>query len=257
MRYSPRNSFPVSVHVTEHCNQNCRYCSNFSSLADKEFLDVENFENDCKRLGELSDGELQMFKFSGGEPLLHPQLADLFDIAKKYLPKTRLICITNGTLLAKQNEKFWKNCAKNDIVISISIYPENQYFDKIKEWGKKYGVKFSINKKMNEWYKLSLDLQGKQKGSFKKCSFFNNSICLENGKLYTCCIIPYIRHFNRYFGKELEVTENDYIDIHNVKDIAEISEFLCREMSFCRYCSMKNIKKVEWGISKKEITEWT
>jgi hypothetical protein len=108
--------------------------------------------------------------------------------------------------------------------------------------------------------KVPLDINGGQnsKSNYKICGAANGCIQLRHGKIYTCPVIAYIEYFNNFFGKNLEVTEKDYIDIYKVKSIDEIYSFLCKPMPFCRYC---NIKKVVyglgWAVSKKQVTEWT
>ena len=44
------------IHLVEHCNLKCKACDNYSSIAEEEYLDIENFENDMKRMRELFSG---------------------------------------------------------------------------------------------------------------------------------------------------------------------------------------------------------
>jgi hypothetical protein len=54
------------------------------------------------------------------------------------------------------------------------------------------------------------------------------------------------------------MTEKDYIDVYKAKSYDEILEFLATPPQFCAYCVMKaQTQHTEWGISKKEIGEWT
>jgi MoaA/NifB/PqqE/SkfB family radical SAM enzyme len=249
----------VQVHVTEQCNLNCFGCSHFSSIAEKEFLDVELFERDCKRLGELIDGKTIYFKLLGGEPLLHPRLLEFIDIIKKYVSSAIIIIHTNAILLAGQKESFWETCQRNGVIISISKYPVKIDFNTISQLAKKWHIRLHIvGKDNNEWRKYSLDLHGKQdvNESFANCPF-DRCTQLYKGKIFVCPTIPYIRHFNKYFNQNLEITDNDWIDIHQVKNVKEITDFLKKPMSFCRYCNVKgNIYNQEWKLSKREITEW-
>ena len=43
-------------------------------LAEKKFLNLEIYENDLKRLSELSGGIMHHINILGGEPLLHPEI---------------------------------------------------------------------------------------------------------------------------------------------------------------------------------------
>ncbi|GHV72928.1 hypothetical protein AGMMS49940_02300 [Spirochaetia bacterium] len=86
----------------------------------------------------------------------------------------------------------------------------------------------------------------------------NTCVQLIDGKLYTCIVIAYMKYFNKYFNKKLTVGDNDSIDIYKVKTKEELFEFLAKPVSFCKYCNIKNtVFGLEWGVSKKDISEWT
>ncbi len=61
---------------------------------------------------------------------------------------------------------------------------------------------------------------------------------MHHGKVYTCSLPTGIKHFNKYFNKNLEVTKADYIDIYEAKDLKEILEFVAKPIPFCRYCDV-------------------
>jgi hypothetical protein len=80
---------------------------------------------------------------------------------------------------------------------------------------------------------------------------------MKNGRIYPCNTIPCIEHFNKFFGKNLEVTGEDYFDLHTAASIGEIYRFLITPKPFCRYCNRAGIVLgIPWGPSKKEIAEW-
>lgn len=254
-------TFPVEIHVAEHCNLNCKGCNHFSCLAGEEFLDTAVFERDLKRLSEISKNYFEI-KLLGGEPLLHPRITEFFDIARKYFPSTPVQLTTNGILLLNMNEEFWQNCNKNKIIISISQYPVKLNKKEIKNAAKKHKVKYFYNGTAteNRMCKLPLDLSGSQdmKKSHQKCAIsWGCCVTLSKGKIFTCCIAAHIRFFNEYFRQNLTVTEKDYIDIYKINSKNEIIDFLEKPFPFCRYCKTKETKFAQmWGITKKEITEW-
>jgi hypothetical protein len=254
-------TFPVEIHITEHCNLNCKGCNHFSSLAREEYLEPDAFEKDLKRLAELSKGFFAI-KILGGEPLLHPRLTDFLEIARTYFPSTPIQLTTNGVLLLKQPEEFWSICNKNKIIISISQYPIKLNKNEIKKTAKIHKVKLVFNgtSAENRMCKMPLDPTGSQdcKTSFQKCVIsWGCCVTLRGGRLYTCCIAAHIRFFNEYFNQNLLICEKDYVDIYAIKNKNEIIDFLEKPFPFCRYCNTKETKLGQsWGISKKEITEW-
>ena len=254
-------SFPVEVHVTEHCNLNCKGCNHFSCIAGEGYLEPEQFERDFRRLAELSKRYFAI-KILGGEPLLHPRITEFFDITRKYFPSTPIQITTNGILLPEQAETFWQNCNKNNIIVSISQYPIKLNKKEIKKIAKMHGVKIVYNGTTteNRMCKLPLDPTGSQdmKKSFQKCAIsWGCCVTLREGRIYNCCIAAHIRFFNEYFNQNLVIGENDYVDIYKISSREEIIDFLERPFPFCRYCKTSEMKFAQrWGITKKEITEW-
>jgi len=259
-----KKSIPIlHLHITDHCNLNCRGCDNFSPLAPEVFADISVFENDCAQISKLSNGRIDEIQLLGGEPLLHPQLTDFMSIARKYFPTTPINLISNGILLAQQKKEFWAACNNYNIDIIVTKYPIKIDFDAIEKRAQQEGVHFNYYGRTAEVEKnmqcMPLDLEGKQnaKDSFLRCSSANRCISLDNGRMYTCSLIPYIKYFNAHFNKNLEVTEADYIDIYKAKSMDEILNFLSKPMPFCKYCKQKEmIWDIGYGVSKKEIREW-
>lgn len=252
----------VEIHLSEHCNLNCQCCSHFSQLAEEEFLDIEIFEKDIKRLSELSNGEINKIHLLGGEPLLNPNCERFFEITRKYFKKTKIKLVTNGILLLKQNNSFWKSMKENNITLAPTKYPIKIDWDKIKEICKNMDIKLSFYNNENiekTSFKNPLNLEGKEnpEWNFRNCWLSNNCLFLDKGKLYTCTVPPVIRHFNKFYNKNIPVSANDYIDIHEAKNYQEILQFLAKPIPFCKYCDVKNRKgDIPWKTSTKKIEEY-
>jgi organic radical activating enzyme len=247
------------VHLTEHCNLNCKSCSHFSSLAPKEFADVDVFEKDMKRITELFQKKIYKICLLGGEPLLHPQLLDFVNIAYKYAPKTERQLITNGLLLLKQNNEFWRIFRETNTIINITNYPVNIKYEEIKTKCKSENVQLILEPVIKDFKKYDYDFNGSQsiKKNYKYCSDAINCAQLNNGRLCLCQQVAYIHHFNNYFDLNLEITDKDYIDIHKAKSKRSVLKYMRNPIPFCKYCSLKTRGMVsEWGISKKELNEW-
>jgi len=74
LRRNPRLQRLV-VHLTDHCNLNCKGCTHFSNIAKPAFADVEQFECEFKQLATIFS-EITEIYLLGGEPLLHPRLTE-------------------------------------------------------------------------------------------------------------------------------------------------------------------------------------
>jgi len=252
------------INIVDHCNITCAGCSHFSPIAEKRFSPLEAVQSDLRRMSELTKQNVYELHILGGEPLLHPDLNEIFITAREIFPNTIISLITNGVLLLKQEEAFWDVCMENKITIEVTKYPINLDYDKIVQTVESKGIAFKFHsytgKATKTLYKMPLDLDGKQDvdKSFSNCTLANRWIALMDGKLYTCQVAPNAFHFNKRFGASLELEDGDYLDIYKVKDIDEILDFLAAPKPFCKYCKTDIIVNgIPWQPSKKVIEEWT
>lgn len=258
-----RNLLRFNVDIVNHCNLNCVGCGHFSPLADEKFIDVETFRRDCERLSYLTDGVIERMELMGGEPLLHPEIISLMQIARDNFMGEINIC-TNGILVDKMPITFYQACSKLDISVAITIYPISLGWQRIEMLSATYGFKIKrIGTKNHDrriWYKNHRDLTGGQdcNANFASCRWGNNCIILENGRLATCVMPFKTKHYNKFYKTEtFQIEEGDSIDIYQAKDIAEIMRFLAKPISACRYCLPDQDEEIDWKISNKDIKEWS
>ncbi|MDD5656292.1 MAG: radical SAM protein [Elusimicrobia bacterium] len=106
--------------VTEDCNLACAYCDEYTAKAPPPSLDV------LRRRVDLLDGlGVQVYDFLGGEPLLHPGLAELAAHAKSKRGGSNLVTvITNGLLLSEDNIRALDEAGLDFMQVSVdSIEP--------------------------------------------------------------------------------------------------------------------------------------
>ncbi|WP_020003378.1 radical SAM protein [Brachyspira innocens] len=252
----------IDIDIVRHCNLNCYSCNHFSQLAKQEYYNIEIFENDIKRLYELSNGLIKKFHILGGEPLLNKNCKDYFYLVRKYFKNSSIWLITNGILLPKQDESFWLSCQENNVEIHPTKYPIKIDWDNIKRICSNYNVILSFFNDENvlkESVKTILNLDGTSNifDNFTNCYLANNCLNLSDGKLFTCGLPANINAFNSYFSMNIKVTEHDYIDIYKAKDYNEILQFLAKPMPFCRYCDITKWHGIgRWETSKRNIEEY-
>ncbi|MDR1649688.1 MAG: radical SAM protein [Synergistaceae bacterium] len=263
-RLPPVESFYFETHLVNHCNLDCWGCNHFSPLSDEWYADPNTFAKDLERLSELFDKDAASISLLGGEPLLHPELERFFPIARKAFPSAAIRIVTNGILLRKKDEMFWRECAAQNIDIAVTVYPDmEKQFEAAQDKGRSFGVKvypFNSLETAKTSLHYPLDLSGGQSPSsnFVKCRQAI-AISLREGRLYPCCIRPHLHIFNKYFpAYALPDSEKDSIDIYAAKSVAEILDFLSRPIPFCRFCRIdKRSDSNMWQQSKKDIEEWS
>lgn len=251
------------LNILDHCNLCCKGCDHFAAIAEERFVSLEHIEKDLARMSELMNQQVARIGIMGGEPLLHPELLQILALAREYFPNTLLQLVTNGLLLMNQSEEFWQTCKEHNIVIVNTKYPINLDYDGMIARAEKYGVTFehygNTGEKMKTSYKMPLDLSGKQnpRSNYLKCHHSNNCALLMEGKFYACTVAPNVKIFNKRFGTNLQLVEEDYLDIYKVTDKHEILKFLSRPIPFCRFCDVEHRQYgLEWERSKQIKEEW-
>jgi molybdenum cofactor biosynthesis enzyme MoaA len=103
--------------LVAHCNLQCINCDHGSPTLRSSFSDVRQFERDITELGGVLRAET--VKLVGGEPLLHPDIAEFVRIAKRSGIANRVQIWTNGLLLHRFEPGDLDGC--DDLI--ISVYP--------------------------------------------------------------------------------------------------------------------------------------
>lgn len=258
-----RDMLGFRFHVSEHCNLNCKGCNNFSPLAEPEFVDVVELKRDLARLSEIFGHKCEYIYLSGGEPLLHPEIKAIMKIARENFPDSDISVFTNGILLSQQDDSFWKACHDSRVNIIASAYPININVEAVRETAVKFGVSFKWawgeDESQHDKFAVEpINLKGNSriKHNFALCVRANNCITLRKGRLYTCTFAPHVRHFNRYFGQNVAITEADSVNIYDDNVTADmILQRMAEPIPACRYCNL-DAKIIQWGITEKDISEW-
>jgi MoaA/NifB/PqqE/SkfB family radical SAM enzyme len=249
--------YHFDVHLTDHCNLNCKGCVHFSNICKQWFVDPEKFADDMRVMSQRVN-VAQIFLL-GGEPLLHPQIDALVRTARRFFPKTRICVVTNGLLLMKMKDSFWRTLAEENIVLICEAYPIELPMDEIREAAASFGVTLEWTSQGGRFYKLPIDLEGTQSAedSFRRCSGITNCPLYRDGRLYPCAYPPYVDAFTERFGLDGPcASDADSISVRD-NDGAAIVEFMKRPIPFCRHCDFNHFVEYEWDRSKREIDEWT
>ncbi|AEH44763.1 Radical SAM domain protein [Thermodesulfatator indicus DSM 15286] len=87
----------LQIEITSYCNLDCDYCiKNSQAKTTQTHLTLESFE---EILQKYTAQEFVLYGF--GEPLLHPQIENLIELART---KGKVFLLTNGTIIPKLKE---------------------------------------------------------------------------------------------------------------------------------------------------------
>lgn len=97
--------------VTRRCNLSCGYCSEYDNVSDP--VPTEGLKQRIDALHRLHSANITML---GGEPLMHPDIAELVSYARR---KSNTSVVTNGFLLRNSIIESLNEAGLNNLTVSI------------------------------------------------------------------------------------------------------------------------------------------
>lgn len=121
--------FGVNIFPTNVCNFKCFYCAHSQRPIDylPQFLEWEDYK---KCIDDISrfPGKIKTLLFTGlGEPLMHPNIADMIQYAKKAEVAETTRIITNASLLTKEISDSLIEAGLDSLKISLQGINDKQY----------------------------------------------------------------------------------------------------------------------------------
>lgn len=150
---------PVVVwNMTRRCNLRCVHC--YAQSEDISYDNELTHEESLAMIDDLANFGAPVLLFSGGEPLVHPRLAEYAEYAVS--KGMRAVISTNGTLITQEKAKILKAIGLSYVGISLdglekthdqfrgingSFQKALQGIGNCQEAGIKVGLRFTINKR--------------------------------------------------------------------------------------------------------------
>jgi len=114
----------VSWLTTNECNLKCRHC--YQDAGSRKTKELTTAEAE-KMIGEIAKAGFRIMIFSGGEPLMRPDIYHLVSHAVK--AGLRPVFGTNGTLLTEETARKLKDCGAAAMGISVDSLNEEKHND--------------------------------------------------------------------------------------------------------------------------------
>ena len=257
----------LDVHVADHCNLRCRGCVHFAPLAQKRCLDLGDYEADLRTLATIPGIEsyFRGLYLMGGEPLLHPRIADVITLTRRMLPHTRIVLATNGLLVGRMDDEFWDALVSCSVELQFSVYPINVDYDGLVEMAKARGadVAFAMDLTGRDagkaaFLKVAVDPERGQDPvrSFNSCFFGGSFMQLSAGSIWNCQVAAHHATLDAAFGWKLASRPADELPLASVTSIDDIESFRRSAHPMCRYCANDRMGIMTWSRSRRDEREW-
>lgn len=133
----------LEITIVEHCLLSCRDCNHLSPIIPPALADPELLMTDLRVLAMVYHAK--SVRLLGGEPLLHPEVLEILQIARTSGVADLVGIETNGLMLGRMPETFWEAI---DLVV-VSAYPGREPGKKLlthcQRLSEKYQVDFTVN----------------------------------------------------------------------------------------------------------------
>jgi FkbM family methyltransferase len=249
----------VSPFTNLHCNFKCKACSVASPLAEPDFVSVSSFKNDFEKLKKLY-WHISRIRITGGESLLHPDIAEIVQIIRDTYPATGLAIQTNGLLLLKDDGRFnelFKVMRETRCGFQISTYkPITDKKETLAKMLNKHGVEWhwaQMSGKPLEVFECFRMLKPDNDMTLQHKACYQTKYChaLRNGYLYPCGSTisseTIEKYFNVKFEKMDENIEKMRINLQDTKlDGWDIANFLKNPTPSCMYCCFERRRELKW-----------
>jgi hypothetical protein len=147
----------LEIHLVHGCNLSCESCSHYSNQGHDGIVSLE----DAGAWMRLWNRRLQPRTFSllGGEPTLHPQLAEFVALSRRHWPDAHLQVVTNGFLLHRHPELPRALADDGYASIAVSIHHTSAaYREKLMpvvrllvDWTRRFGVRIELRPSHSTW----------------------------------------------------------------------------------------------------------
>ncbi len=113
----------VYIEITNVCNLSCSFCA--GTTRKKEFMSLERFKRVLDKVKAYTD---YIYLHVLGEPLLHPEISEMFDEAQKR--DLKVVLVTNGTRLCECSDMLLSKEALHKVNVSLHALEANPSLDK-------------------------------------------------------------------------------------------------------------------------------
>ena len=251
------------IHITDHCNLKCKSCGHYSNISPESFLDLQTFERDMTAARGYFRRVEQIF-LMGGEPLLHPQVAEFVPAARRIFPETRICLMTNGLLVTRMPQAAWDALRESQVILLCDDYPINLPKERIAELSAENQVTLEWTEFNDRFFMAPMDARGgaDPEFSYEQCQGYSQCPLLRDGKIYLCAPAGMSPILREHFGlQDFELQPKDGFDLLQPPTLArswQALRFLSHPTPFCRFCDYTHFHRFAWGHpTTGQLSEWT
>jgi hypothetical protein len=188
----------LEAHVVDDCNLTCAECCSYSPHLPRWRVAPDDLAHDLVLARRVVAP--RVFKLVGGEPLLHPSLVELVEIARRSEIAPIISLTTNGLLLPRMPDALWSAID----AMTISLYPAPSLDVDARAAIEERAARFDVAlnwKVQDRFVTMNRDEPcndaAQTTAIFSRCWLRERCHMVRRGRFYTCTRPP---HLQAYLG---------------------------------------------------------
>jgi hypothetical protein len=182
------DTWALETHVVDHCNLRCADCCTGSPDLPERCVDVAGLARDLAAAAAVL--RPQVFKLTGGEPMLHPDLAGCLRVARASGVSAQLSLTTNGFRVAEVPEEVFAGLD----ALTLSRYPSaplpQRLLDLVRARCAAHGVR--LREKVVDRFQVMDARRGEPAATFAGCWLRHRCHMVHAGRFYACTRPPHL-----------------------------------------------------------------
>lgn len=201
------------LHVAEDCNLRCANCCNLSPFVDEKRSTVEELRVQLSTMAEVLRADV--FKIMGGEPLLHPQIAQMIRVARESGIGRVVRVFTNGLLLKRQTDDFWSALDHLTISSYTSAPVPEATLAMVREKAVAFGFVLNVKPVASFSQVLSPRYEANAQRTqeiYDTCWLRHRCLIVRQGRFFKCTRAAYAKEFHARVDREPPPPGFSYVD---------------------------------------------
>lgn len=232
-------TWSLEAHLTDHCNLRCAQCCTLSPHLPPRAVPPKALARDLERAAAVL--RPHVFKLTGGEPLLHPEIVRCVEIARASGIASQVSLTTNGFLLPRAPEALFELLDR----LTLSVYssaplPERTVEDVAARCAR-HGVVLTA-KRIDRFGRMTpvppFVSEERARAIHASCWLKVRCHLLHGGRFYTCTRPPHLEPYLAARGRPNALTTADGVSLDEPDLLRKLLLYLESEepLASCRHC---------------------
>lgn len=234
-------TWSLEAHVTDHCNLRCAHCCTLSPELPARCVSPEDLSRDLSLAARgLAPA---VFKLTGGEPTLHPRLAECAERARESGIAQRVSLTSNGFRLADAADALFDALDELTLSLYTSAPLGDSRLERIARRCEDHRVALRV-KWIDRFARMDAEppyrAPGETLGVYRRCWLRERCHMIREGRFYACTRPPHLAVVLERRGEPgaASLAEVDGVSLDQPDLAARLQRYLEREepLAACGYC---------------------